>query len=74
MFLRNPANASSYFVDIWKESILSIILLINRPRGKESTEVRITQKMGGKKKLLPKIKRFPEERHTQTHGNLFDIF
>ena len=27
-----------------------------------------------KGKPLPRKGRFPEERHTQTHGNLFDIF
>ena len=26
------------------------------------------------KLLLKKIKRTPEEKHTQTHGNLFEIF
>ena len=47
----------------------------NRPYGKESTEVQINTKNGKRKgKLLPKMKRSPEERHTQTHGNLFDIF
>jgi len=36
----------------------------------------ITQKKNGKikGKLLQKMKRSPEERHTQTHKNLVEIF
>ena len=46
-----------------------------RPCGKESTEVRITQNMGKEwENSYRKLKRSPEERHTQTHGNLFEIF
>ena len=47
-----------------------------RPHGKERTELRITQKMGKEREnSYQKMKRSPEERHTQTHGNnLFDIF
>ena len=45
------------------------------PCGKESTEVRITQYMGNEREnSYRKLKRSPEERHTQTHGNLFKIF
>ena len=44
-------------------------------RGKEGTEVRIIQEMGKEREnSYQKIKRSPEERHTRTHGNLFDIF
>jgi hypothetical protein len=46
-----------------------------RPYGKESTEVQKTQKMEKRKgKNLQKMKRSLEERHTQTHRNLYDIF
>jgi hypothetical protein len=35
----------------------------------------IYHKNGKRKgKLLPKMKRSPEERHTQIHANLFEIF
>ena len=40
-----------------------------RPGGKKNTEVRITQKIGKKKKdeaLTEKTKRSPDERHTET--------
>ena len=47
----------------------------NRPRGKESTEVRITQNKGKEREnSYQKLKRSPMERHTQTHGNLIEIF
>ena len=46
-----------------------------RPRGKENTKVSITQNMGKEwEKSDRKLKRFPEDKHTQTHGNLFYIF
>ena len=41
------------------------------PHGKESTEVRLTQKIGKKEgTLTEKMKRSPDKRHTQTHGSL----
>ena len=40
-----------------------------KPPGKESTEVQITQNMG---KNLPKIMRSAEERHTHKHTKYFD--
>ena len=44
------------------------------PCRKESTEVWITQNNGKERKNpYHKLKRSPEERHTQTHGNLFEI-
>ena len=45
------------------------------PRGKESTEVRITQIKGKEwESSYQKLKISPEERLTQTHENLFEIF
>ena len=42
---------------------------------KKCTKVRITQKIGKEREnSYQKIKRSPEERHTQTHENLNDIF
>ena len=47
----------------------------NRPHEKESTKVRITQKMVKEKEnSYKKMKRSPEKRHTQTHRNLIEIF
>jgi hypothetical protein len=52
-----------------------VMLLLYRPCGKESTEVRKTQNKGKEREnSYQKLKRSPEERHTQTHGNLFEIF
>ena len=42
-----------------------------RPRGKESTKVWTTQKIG---KLLPKNEEMSGEGKAQTYGNLFEIF
>ena len=41
----------------------------NRPRGKESTEVRITQNKGKEREnSYQKLKRSPKESHTHTHA------
>ena len=46
-----------------------------RPHGKESTKVQITQKIGKKEETLTeKMKRSPDERHTQTHRSLTEVF
>ena len=48
---------------------------IIKPHGKESTRVRITQKIKKERENYHQIiKRSPEGRHTQTDRNLFDIF
>ena len=47
-------------------SSLYNIFNYQRPRGKESTEVRITQNKGKERKTL-------EKRQTQTHGNYIII-
>ena len=50
-------------------------LIIKRLLGKENTEVRITQKIGKKGgNSYRKMKRSPDERHTETHGSLTEIF
>ena len=50
---------------------LSHIKTGDRPRGKESAEVRITQKIGKERgNSYQKMKRSPAERRTQTHGRL----
>ena len=47
------------------------INILQGPHGKESIEVRITQKMGKEReKFNRKMKRSSEERHKQTHCNL----
>ena len=52
-----------------------ITISLKRPFGKESTEVGITQKIGKEREnSYWKMKRSPDESHTQTHGNLNDIF
>ena len=44
-------------------------------RGKESTEVRITQNKGKEREnSYQKLKRTPQEKQMQTHGNLIEIF
>ena len=41
----------------------------------ESTEIRITQKIGkGRGNSYQKVKKFPGERHIQTHGSLIELF
>ena len=46
--------------------------ILNRPRGKESTKVRISQNNGkGKRKLLPGIEEITEG---LAHGNCIEIF
>ena len=46
-----------------------------RPREKKITEVWITQKVGKQRgHFYQKMKRYPDERHTQTHGALIEIF
>ena len=46
-----------------------------KPCGKESTEVWITQKEEKKEETLTeKMKRSPDERYTQTHGSLTEMF
>ena len=48
---------------------------IYRPRGKESTEVQITQNKGKESEnSYQKLKRSQWDRHTCTHGNLIKIF
>ena len=48
---------------------------VNIPRGKESTEVRITQNIGKESEnSYQKLKRSQQDRHMQTHGNLIKIF
>ena len=45
------------------------------PRGKESTEIQVTQNKGKEREnSYKKLKRSPQERHMQTHGNLIEIF
>ena len=47
----------------------------NCPHGKESTKVWITQKIGKERgKSYQKMKRFSEERHTEMHGSIIEIF
>ena len=47
----------------------------NKQHGKERTEVRITQKMGKESRnSYQKMKRSSDEKHTQTHGRLTEIF
>ena len=46
----------------------------SRSRGRETTQVWITQKMEKERETSKKRKRPLEKRHTQTHGNLHDIF
>ena len=47
----------------------------NRPRGKESTEVRESQIKGKESEnSYQELKRLPKDRHTQTHGNCIEIF
>ena len=42
----------------------------NKPRGKESTKVRITQNKGKEREnSYQKFKRSPKKRHTLKHGN-----
>ena len=48
------------------------IQLLYSMRVKESSELQITGKRKGN--VLPKMKRSPEERHTQTHRNLLEMF
>ena len=48
---------------------------LNRPHGKGSTKVQITQKMRKEREnSYRKMKRSLEERHTQTHKSLIAIF
>ena len=48
-----------------------IYIYIYTPRGKESAEVQITQKIGKERgKSYRKMKTSPDERHTQTDGSL----
>ena len=54
------------FISEWVNIILCKLFTWNRPCGKESTEVQITQNMGKEREnSYQKIKRSPEERHTQ---------
>ena len=53
------------------------IIRVNETRGKQSTEVRITQKIFKKKKeetLTERKNRSPNEGHAQIHGSLFETF
>ena len=46
-----------------------------RPRGRESTEIWITQKIGKERgNSYREMKRSLDERHTQSHGCLIEIF
>ena len=46
-----------------------------KPHGKESTKIWITQKIGKEREnSYLKIKRSPDERHTQTHGSIIKMF
>ena len=50
---------------------------IQKPRGKESTKLRITQNMGKERENLPKIEEISRGKaraHTHTHRNLFEVF
>ena len=47
----------------------------DRPRGKESTEVRKSQIKGKESEnSYQELKRSQNDRHTQTHGNCIEIF
>ena len=48
-----------------------VYLFVMVPHGKESTKVRITQKIG---KKYQKMNISPNERHTQTHESLIETF
>ena len=46
-----------------------------RPRGEESTEVRVSQNKGKESEnSYQKMKRSLKDRHTKTHGNCIEIF
>ena len=52
-----------------------VYISYNKPLGKESTKVEIRQNKGKEREnSYQKLKRSPEERHIQAHGNLFEIF
>ena len=55
--------------------LVSKHIYVNRPRGKESTEVRKSQIKGKESEnSYEEWKRSPKDRHTQTHRNCIEIF
>ena len=64
---------NSYFILDFAFLVSSLYKYINRPRGKESTEVRITQNKGKESEnSYQKLKRSPRDRHTKTVSRYFD--
>ena len=52
-----------------------LIYYTHCPRGKESTEVRISQNKGKESEnSYQKLKKSLKDRHTKTHGNCIEIF